>query len=214
LHVDHSRKAIERIPELHDAAALLWRTLALAEGALAGTRIRVDTTQAAIQRAERFVRDRIMDRLTLKDLARAAALSEFHFARIFHRRTGHPGFFWFADWVSCHLFYHRSAFGLPFRRLDYLFATLVLDFERLVDLAVLAVLGQYLASSAALVRLGRRRSEKLLGLSSIAISVGFGVQCTLDQFRALGWLMPIGVLVVIPTRAIWRSPAYSATEIS
>jgi len=75
-------------PRLHDAAALLWRTLAAAEGALAGARARVDTTQAAIERAERFIRERLAERITLKDLAQTAALSPFHFARTFRRRTG------------------------------------------------------------------------------------------------------------------------------
>jgi AraC-like DNA-binding protein len=75
-------------PQLHDAAGLLWRTLATAEGALAGARVRVDTTQAAIERAERFVRERLDEPITLKDMAHTAALSPFHFARTFHRRTG------------------------------------------------------------------------------------------------------------------------------
>jgi AraC family transcriptional regulator len=75
-------------PELHDATGLLWRTLATAERALAGARVRVDTTQAAIERTERYVRDRLAERITLKDLARAAALSPFHFARTFRQRTG------------------------------------------------------------------------------------------------------------------------------
>jgi amino acid transporter len=87
--------------------------------------------------------------------------------------------------------------------------TLILDFEKLVDLAVLAVLGQYLATSAALVRLGSSAGQKLLGLISIAISIAFGAQCTLDQFQALGAVMLLGVLVVIATRAIWK-PASSA----
>jgi AraC-like DNA-binding protein len=74
--------------QLHDAIGLLWRTLATAERALAGARVRVDTTQAAIDRAERYVRDRLAEPITLEDMAQVAALSPFHFARTFRGRTG------------------------------------------------------------------------------------------------------------------------------
>jgi len=82
--------------------------------------------------------------------------------------------------------------------------SLVLDFERLVDLAVLAVLGQYLASSAALVRLARRPRERLLGLLSVVISIGFGLQSTAAEAVRLAALMALGLLVVLATRAIWK----------
>jgi basic amino acid/polyamine antiporter, APA family len=78
---------------------------------------------------------------------------------------------------------------------------LVLDFDKLVDLAVLAVLGQYVATSAALVRLGRTLRNKLLGLASIVISVGFGLQCTLEQVAVLAAVMAIGVVVALATRS-------------
>ncbi len=84
---------------------------------------------------------------------------------------------------------------------------LVLDFEKLVDLAVLAVIGQYLASSAALIRLGRKKSHKLLGAISFLISLAFGYQSTAAEFKALGAVMALGIVIVIATRAIWRERA-------
>ncbi len=84
---------------------------------------------------------------------------------------------------------------------------LVLDFEKLVDLAVLAVIGQYLASSAALLRLGSKTRHKLLGAISIVISLAFGYQSTATEFKALGAVMALGFVIVIGTRAIWREGA-------
>ncbi|HEY3234505.1 MAG TPA: AraC family transcriptional regulator [Polyangiaceae bacterium] len=83
-----SRVKSGRAPELHDAAALLWRLFALAEGALAGVQMRSDTTRAAIGRAQRLIRERLNESLVLERLAEAAGLSPFHFSRLFHRHTG------------------------------------------------------------------------------------------------------------------------------
>lgn len=81
------------------------------------------------------------------------------------------------------------------------------DFERLVDFAVLAVLCQYFAASAALVRLGNTPSKKALGGVSLVISLAFvvGVVCTPqsragEQFLALGAVLVLGILVSLATR--------------
>jgi len=78
--------------------------------------------------------------------------------------------------------------------------TLVLDFEGLVDLAVVAVLGQYLASSAALVRLGKTTRLKALGLVSVAVSIGFALECELRAAIVLLVLLIFGGAVAVLTR--------------
>ncbi|HEY3494498.1 MAG TPA: APC family permease [Polyangiaceae bacterium] len=80
-----------------------------------------------------------------------------------------------------------------------------LDFEHLVDLAVIAVLVQYFASALALVRLGRTRSQKVLGLGSAAVSVAFAIEC---DVRALLLLLPLiaaGGAVALVTRVRSRA---------
>jgi basic amino acid/polyamine antiporter, APA family len=87
---------------------------------------------------------------------------------------------------------------------------LVLDFERLVDLAVLAVLVQYLASSLSLVRLATTRNQRLLGLVSAAISVGFALECQPIEGLVLGGLLAVGGAVALATRrALERERARS-----
>ena len=103
-----------------------------------------------------------------------------------------------------HRRFDTPAFAIGLSALLAAVLALLLDFESLVDLAVLAVLGQYLASSAALVRLGRTTRLKLLGLVSIVISVGFGLQCTIAQFQALGAVMVVGVLIAVGSRLSFR----------
>jgi basic amino acid/polyamine antiporter, APA family len=90
--------------------------------------------------------------------------------------------------------------------------TWMLDFERLIDLAVLAVLAQYLASAAALVKLGDTLRKKLLGLVSIAVSIGFGLQCTLDQFRVLGVVTLVGVVIAVLTGRVGRAMPRSTPD--
>lgn len=80
--------------------------------------------------------------------------------------------------------------------------TFVLDFKNLVDLAVLAVLGQYFATSAALVRLGTGWKQKLLGGVSLVISVAFGSECEPRQFVVLGVVLALGIAVTLTTRAV------------
>jgi amino acid transporter len=84
--------------------------------------------------------------------------------------------------------------------------TFVLDFARLVDFAVLAVLCQYFATAAALVRLGDSRRKKLLGAVAFAVSIAFGIQCEPSQFLALGTTLAAGALVALATRATWANP--------
>lgn len=75
----------------------------------------------------------------------------------------------------------------------------VLRFDKLVDLAALAVLGQYLASSAALVRLGRG-AARLLGVVSVLVSLLFGAQGELRQVAVLVVLTLVGAVVALATR--------------
>lgn len=77
---------------------------------------------------------------------------------------------------------------------------LSLDFEGLVDLAVLAVLVQYLATSAALVRLGQSVRLKLLGALSLVVSIGFGLGCEARQFVYFGLLAGSGIVLACLTR--------------
>ncbi|HEX6277588.1 MAG TPA: APC family permease [Polyangiaceae bacterium] len=78
--------------------------------------------------------------------------------------------------------------------------TFALDFGRLVDFAVLAVLCQYFATAAALVRMGDSLRKKLLGALAFAVSIAFGVQCEPSQFAALGAVLAAGALVALATR--------------
>jgi len=78
------------------------------------------------------------------------------------------------------------------------------DFEHLVDMAALAVLAQYLASSAALVRLGRGRL-RLLGVVSVLVSLSFGAQGELTPLAILGGLTLAGVALAALTRFFGRA---------
>jgi amino acid transporter len=83
--------------------------------------------------------------------------------------------------------------------------TLASDFANLVDFAVAAVLCQYLATSAALVRLGEGLRQKLLGAVSIVVSMAFVAKCELRQFVALGAVLAVGAFVAVATRARTRA---------
>jgi amino acid transporter len=76
----------------------------------------------------------------------------------------------------------------------------VLDFERLVDLAVVAVLGQYFMSSAALLKLGETRRERAVGALSLAVSLVFAAQCELRAVGVLGALLLVGVVIALFSR--------------
>jgi amino acid transporter len=80
--------------------------------------------------------------------------------------------------------------------------TFVLDFNKLVDLAVLAVLCQYLATSAALVRLGSTAVKKALGALSLVVSVAFALGSKLEQFTALAGILVLGIAVALVTRSL------------
>jgi amino acid transporter len=75
----------------------------------------------------------------------------------------------------------------------------VLDFGRLVDLAALAVVLQYLATSAALVRL-ERGWRRWLGVAAILVSVFFGAQGQLDELVILALLTGVGLVIAVATR--------------
>jgi amino acid transporter len=75
------------------------------------------------------------------------------------------------------------------------------DFEQLVDLAALSVVAQYLASSAALVRLGTGRA-RLLGVVSVLASLAFGIEGEFRAWTILVLLTLAGVLVAVATRFV------------
>jgi amino acid transporter len=81
--------------------------------------------------------------------------------------------------------------------------TQCLDFERLVDLAALAVVAQYLASSAALVKLGAGRL-RALGVVSVLVSLLFAAQGELAPALTLGALTLVGVAISFATRRLAR----------
>jgi amino acid transporter len=85
------------------------------------------------------------------------------------------------------------------------------DFEHLVDLAALAVLGQYLASSAALVRLGRGRA-RLLGVVSVLVSLAFGIEGELEPWSILAFLTLVGVAIAAGTR--WTAARAAARGLN
>jgi basic amino acid/polyamine antiporter, APA family len=78
----------------------------------------------------------------------------------------------------------------------------VLDFEKLVDLSVLAVLFQYFATSAALVKLGETPAKKALGVVALVVSVAFGLECEPAQFVILGAVLAFGGAVALATRKL------------
>lgn len=83
------RQVLDGTPAgMHAAAALLWRLFAVAEARLAGQRAQADSAQAGIERAQQHVREHLAEALALRDLARVARMSPYHFARIFRERTG------------------------------------------------------------------------------------------------------------------------------
>jgi AraC-like DNA-binding protein len=72
---------------LHEAAALLWKLFAICERAVSGQK-RAQVGASGINAAQRYVLEHLAGRLNLEDLARAANLSPFHFARVFRQKTG------------------------------------------------------------------------------------------------------------------------------
>lgn len=82
--------------------------------------------------------------------------------------------------------------------------TQILDFESLVDIAVLAVLGQYVATCAALVKLGPSKGARILGVVGIAVSIAFGVQATVEQLTVNVALLAVGVFCAGLTRLFAR----------
>jgi amino acid transporter len=103
-----------------------------------------------------------------------------------------------------HVRFQTPAAAIVSTSLVTLALTFVLDFKNLVDLAVLAVLCQYFATSAALVRLGKTASKKLLGVVSLVISVAFGLESKAKEFAALAGVLVLGILVTLVTRAVQK----------
>jgi basic amino acid/polyamine antiporter, APA family len=100
-----------------------------------------------------------------------------------------------------HQRFQTPAFAITASGAIALLLALVLDFERLIDLAVLAVLIQYLASSLSLVRLATTRRQKVLGWTSAAISIGFALECQPIEGVVLAGLLAVGGAVALATRS-------------
>jgi amino acid transporter len=106
--------------------------------------------------------------------------------------------------ASQHARFQTPAAAIVMTSLVTLVLTFLLDFKNLVDLAVLAVLFQYFATSAALVRLGQGLQKKVLGGVALVISVAFGTECEASQFVVLGAVLALGIAVTFATRAFER----------
>jgi APA family basic amino acid/polyamine antiporter len=100
-----------------------------------------------------------------------------------------------------HQRFQTPAFAITTSGAIAILLTLVLDFDRLIDLAVLSVLIQYLASSLSLVRLATTRKRRLLGWASAAISIGFAFECQLIEGVVLAGLLAVGGAIAWATRA-------------
>lgn len=100
-----------------------------------------------------------------------------------------------------HARYGTPAFAILTSAAVTVVLTLVLDFERLVDLAALAVLLQYLATAAALVRLGAGRT-RALGVVAVLVSVLFGAQGQWQELAVLGLLVVAGLPLAIWSRRL------------
>jgi basic amino acid/polyamine antiporter, APA family len=100
-----------------------------------------------------------------------------------------------------HARFETPALAIVTTALATLVLTFVLDFAKLVDLAVLAVLCQYFATAAALVRLGKSWGKKALGAVSLVISAAFARESSADQFVALGAVLGLGIVVALATSA-------------
>jgi amino acid transporter len=103
-------------------------------------------------------------------------------------------------WLArSHARFQTPAVAIVASSLVTLVLLFVLRFDKLVDLAALAVLGQYLASSAALVRLGRG-VVRVLGAVAVLVSVLFGAQGELRQVALLAVLTLAGAGVALAPR--------------
>jgi len=83
----HARLHADGNPGLHEATALLWKLFAICERAVSGQK-RTQVSSSSVHAAQRHVLEHLAERLNLEDLARAANLSPFHFARVFRQKTG------------------------------------------------------------------------------------------------------------------------------
>lgn len=80
LHANSSRSG-------HEAAALLWKLFAVLEQSIGGSK-REKVGRGGIHAAQQYVLEHLAEPIALADLAHAASLSAFHFARLFRARTG------------------------------------------------------------------------------------------------------------------------------
>ena len=106
-----------------------------------------------------------------------------------------------------HARFDTPAAAIVTTALATLVLSVVLDFGKLVDLAVLAVLCQYFATAAALVRLGKTPGKKALGAVSLVISAAFARESNASQFVALGAVLGLGVVVAVATSALRKGGA-------
>jgi AraC family transcriptional regulator len=72
---------------LHEASGLLWKLFTVLERIVSDKK-RAQTSFSGIQAAQQFVAEHLSDPIVLDDLAGAAKLSSFHFARVFRGKTG------------------------------------------------------------------------------------------------------------------------------
>jgi AraC-like DNA-binding protein len=73
---------------VREAAGLIWRILAIAEGVHYQLRTQTSPSVQAVERAKNFARQNVSARLCVDDMANAACLSSYHFSHIFRSETG------------------------------------------------------------------------------------------------------------------------------
>lgn len=83
----HARLRKDGNRGIHESTGLLWRLFAILERAVSGKRS-AETAFSGVQTAQQFVAEQLREPIVLDDLAHAAKLSTFHFARVFRRKTG------------------------------------------------------------------------------------------------------------------------------
>jgi AraC family transcriptional regulator len=82
---------------MESGVAALGEALARADGAKALADERIRITRARLARVRALVEERLADEIGLADMAEAAALSPFHFARVFKAATGETPYHYLLD---------------------------------------------------------------------------------------------------------------------
>jgi transcriptional regulator GlxA family with amidase domain len=83
----HGRLLNDGNAGLHEATALLWKLFAIFERTISGQK-RTQLGASGVHAAQRYVLENLSGSVGLEEMAKAANLSAFHFARVFRQKTG------------------------------------------------------------------------------------------------------------------------------